>query len=143
MRFKSSDVWVTFFIVMALTTNIAFIYAWDMLHLTLAMIFNILATAAKYMMKRDELGDVSLGVSLVADLHMIPAFFIGFAAAGTLFGPMFVPIEGILMQPSDAMITVVGLSIGAAVANSVSVIMLVADELWKHTRRTKEKGDVD
>lgn len=136
MRFTSSDVWVTFFIVMALTTNIAFIYAWDMLHLTLAMIFNILATVAKYMMKRDELGDVSLGVSLVADLHMIPAFFIGFIAAGTLFGPLFVPTE-FLKVPSDAMITVVGLSIGAAVANSVSVIMLVADELWKHTRRTK------
>ena len=143
MRFKSSDVWVTFFIVMALTTNIAFIYAWDMMHLTLAMMFNILATAAKYMMKRDELGDVSLGVSLVADLHMIPAFFIGFVAAGTLFGPLFVPIEGVLMQPSDAMVTVVGLAIGAAFANGVSVIMLVADELWKHTRRAKEKDAVD
>jgi len=143
MRFKSFDVWVTFFIVMALTTNIAFIYAWDMLHLTLAMMFNILATAAKYMMKRDELGDVSLGVSLVADLHMIPAFFIGFVAAGTIFGPLFVPIEGVLMQPSDAMVTVVGLAIGAAFANGVSVILLVADELWKHTRRTKEKDAVD
>jgi len=47
------------------------------------------------------------------------------------------------MQPSDAMVIVVGLAIGAAFANGVSVILLVADELWKHTRRTKEKDAVD
>lgn len=141
MRIKSSDVWVTFFIVMALTTNVAFIYSWDMLHLTLAMLFNIGATAAKYMMKRDELGNVTLGVSMVADLHLIPAFLLGLTVAmksGSMFGPLFMP-EVAGQMPPEVVLGTVGLAIGAVVANAVSVIILVGDELWKHTMRTKTK----
>ena len=69
-----TNVWAAFFILMSLTTSVGFIYSWSAIDLFLAAVFNILATLIKYRDKhKNVLGEISLGASLVADLHLIPA----------------------------------------------------------------------
>lgn len=112
-----------FFIVLALTLNVAFV-AGDMDNpdhhsawlLFSAIVVNLLATLMK-LGDRSQIGALLLATALVADLQLL-------AAAGVW---TFSDAEGVLSGP--ALAGIVSLATGALVANVVSVTMLVADTL--------------
>ena len=115
-----ANVWTTFFILMSLTTSIGFIYSLSAVSLFLAATFNIVATVIKYRMKeKNILGEISLGASIVADLHLIPASLLVITTAAYW-----------VQLPSDSFTTIgaVGFAIGAVVANAVSVIIVIINE---------------
>ena len=115
-----ATVWATFFILMSLTTSIGFIYNWSATSLFLAAVFNITATFIKYRIKeKNILGEISLGASVVADLHLIPACLLVLTTSA-----YFVQL------PADDFATVgaIGFAIGAVVANIVSVVIVIINE---------------
>ncbi len=99
-------VFSTFFIIMALTTNVGFIYAPSKYELILAMSLNLIATTLK-LGSRGMLGAEMLATSLAADLHLIPAVYLFFAHSNV----------------SSAQ----GLALGAVVANIISVIFAIIE----------------
>lgn len=96
----------TFFIIMALTTNIGFIYDPTAYELIMATSFNLIATTLK-LGKRGIVSAEILATSLVADLHLLPALYLFF----------------VLQSVTSAQ----GLALGAAVANVISMIFVIID----------------
>lgn len=103
-------VFTTFFIIMALSTNIGFIFDPSAFELILATSFNLIATTLK-LGKRGILSAEILATSFVADLHLVPAVYMFFAVGNVLAAK--------------------GLAMGAAVANVISIIFIIID-LVKH-----------
>ena len=96
----------TFFIIMALTTNVGFIYDPTRYELIMATSLNLIATTLK-LGSRGMLGAEMLATSLAADLHLIPAV-IAFFVYGNIA-------------------TAKGLALGAVVANVISVVFVVIE----------------
>ncbi len=114
-----------FFVLLALTLNVGFAYGeidvamhhhvWE---LFAALVVSLIATVLKFG-DRSHLGAVLLASSLVADLHLI--------AAAVVWG-----ISSEVYQAGtdpDVVSTVVSLAVGALVANTASVILLVVETL--------------
>ena len=99
-------VFSTFFIIMALTTNVGFIYDPTGYELIMAASFNLIATTLK-LGKRGIVSAEILATSLVADLHLLPALYVFF----------------VLQSVTSAQ----GLAMGAAVANVISMIFVIID----------------
>ena len=111
-----------FVIVLALTLNVGFVAGdltdvrqHNVYELYAALFVSLIATVMKFG-DRSSLGSTMLATSLVADLQLIAA-----AVAW-----------GIYSQPNavlaaDQMSTVVSLAIGAAVANVISVVLLLVE----------------
>lgn len=112
-----------FFIVLALTLNVAFVVgeSADTSHHSIWLLFsavvvNLIATVLK-LGDRSQVGALLLATALVADLQLITSSVIW------AFADM---ANGI---PADTLVTVVSLATGALVANVVSVSLLVCDSL--------------
>jgi Ca2+/H+ antiporter, TMEM165/GDT1 family len=111
-----------FVIVLALTLNVGFIAGdindinhHNVYELFAALVVSLIATVMKFG-DRSPLGSSMLATSLVADLQLIAAAASwGFYASGA----------SVLTAHQGA--TVVSLSIGAAVANVVSVVLLIIE----------------
>lgn len=112
-----------FFIVLALTLNVAFVVGdatnpehhsiWLMFA---AVVVNLIATILK-LGDRSQVGAVLLATALVADLQLITAGIVwAFADDVTGLAP-------------GTLLTIVSLATGALVANIVSVTLLVCDSL--------------
>jgi len=69
-------VWITFFLMMALTTNAGFLVSGDVWELVIAAVFNLCALMVKWKLKTDFMGRVSLALSIAAVLHIVPAALI-------------------------------------------------------------------
>ena len=104
-------VWSDFFIFLALTSNIGFIFSHDPYQLVIAVGVNLLATVLKFGAKKILSAEL-LATALVADLHLIPA-------AVLYFTGVHVPLA-------------IGLAIGAAVANIISIIMLIIEIVFEY-----------
>ena len=110
---KWGKVFYIFFALMSLTTSAAFLYENSLLALFIAGSVNVVSTILK-MGVRNVLSAELLAGSLVADLHLIPAFFaLKFFQADTL---------------------AVGLVIGAVIANVYTLIISMIES-------AKEKED--
>ena len=111
-----------FVIVLALTLNVGFIVGdfnsideHNVYELFAALVVSLVATVMKFG-DRSPLGSTMLATSLVADLQLIAA-----AAAWGLYEAGSAALSG----PQTA--TVVSLAVGAAVANVVSVVLLIIE----------------
>ena len=110
-----------FFIVLALTLNVAFVagdFADSASHsvwiLFAAVVVNLTATVLK-LGDRSQVGALLLATALVADLQLLAASLI-WAFADVQSG-------------ADSLVTIASLATGALVANVVSVVLLVSDSL--------------
>lgn len=97
-----------FFIIMALTTGVGFIFAPSKYELIIATAMNLIATTLK-LGSRSRLGAEILATSFAADLHLIPAVYVYFS----------------LGDVKSAQ----GLVIGSVVANIISLIFVVIGHL--------------
>lgn len=104
-----------FFTLMSLTTTAGFIYEPNIVALFIACGVNIISTILKLGVK-NLLSAELLASSLVADLHLIPAFFI------------YISTENIKLT--------IALVIGAIVANLFSVVLALIE-----SAKNKEKDD--
>ncbi len=93
-----------FFIIMALTTGVGFIYAASSYELIIATAMNLIATTLK-LGSRSRYGPEILATSFAADLHLIPAVYIYFVSG-------------------DAK-SAQGLVLGSVVANIISLIFVI------------------
>ena len=114
-----------FFIVLALTLNVAFVLGDidDPNHhsvwlLFAAIVVNVVATLLK-LGDRSQIGSLLLATGLVADLQLV-------ACASIWTIALYATEVGLT---TVVMATIVSLAAGALVANTVSVTMLVADTL--------------
>ena len=114
-----------FFIVLALTLNVSFVVGdidnpahHDVIMLFLAIIVNLVATGLK-LGDRSQIGALLLATSLVADLQLLAAALVWAIA-------VHVTANGL---DSGSLVTIVSLAGGAAVANVVSVAMVVVETL--------------
>lgn len=119
---SSERVLFAFVIVLALTLNVGFITGditepghHNVYELFAAVVVSLIATIMKFG-DRSALGSTMLATSLVADLQLIAA-----AAAWGLYSQ-----AGTVLSAHQSA-TVVSLAIGAAVANVVSVVLLVIE----------------
>lgn len=112
-----SKVLSVFFVLMALTTVVGYIYDGDVFSLIMAISMNLIATTLK-LGSRTTLGNELFAASLVADLHLIPAAIIHFAA----------PERGELA---------IAMAIGAVVANGVGVLLVVIETVMASNRPRK------
>ncbi|MDQ7056161.1 MAG: DUF6394 family protein [Persephonella sp.] len=106
-------VWSDFFIFLALTSNVGFIFSHDPYQLVIAIGVNLLATVLKFGAKKILAAEL-LATALVADLHLIPATILYFMET-------HVPLA-------------IGLAIGAAVANVISIVMLVIEIIFEYQK---------
>ena len=106
-------VFYIFFALMSLTTSAAFLYENSLVALFIAGSVNIISTILKIGV-RNLLSAELLAGSLVADLHLIPAFF--------------------AMKFYDNDTIAVGLVIGAVIANIYTIIVSMIES-------SKEKAD--
>ena len=111
-----------FVIVLALTLNVGFVVGdieriehHDVYELALAIVVSLIATVMKFG-DRSLLGSTMLATSLVADVQLIAAAIVWGVAT----------VDGQAISTHDT-VTVVSLSIGAMVANVVSVVLLVIE----------------
>jgi len=111
-----------FVIVLALTLNVGFVVGdindithHDKYELALAIVVSLIATVMKFG-DRSLLGSTMLATSLVADVQLIAAAVVWASAT----------LNGAAISEHDTVI-VVSLSIGAMVANVISVILLVVE----------------
>lgn len=111
-----------FVIVLALTLNVGFVVGdindithHDKYELALAIVVSLIATVMKFG-DRSLLGSTMLATSLVADVQLIAAAVVWASAT----------LNGAAISEHDTVI-VVSLSIGAMVANVVSVVLLVIE----------------
>ena len=95
-----------FFALMSLTTNASFIYDHNPINLYIAGTVNLISTVLKIGV-RNILSAELLATSLVADLHLIPAFF--------------------LYHFGGDIEEAIALAIGALVANIVSTLLLLIE----------------
>ncbi len=112
-----------FFIVLALTLNVAFVVGetanpehHDLWLLFAAVVVNLIAMVLK-LGDRSQVGALLLATALVANLQLITASLL-WAFADTSAG-----------MAAGLIVTVVSLASGALVANIVSVALLVSDSL--------------
>jgi hypothetical protein len=111
-----------FFIVLAATLNFGFVYGdvadpehhhlWEFFA---AFVVNVIATALKFG-DRTQIGAVHLATSLVAVLQLTAAALVWFFAPP---GPLAV----------GTIVSIVSLSAGAALANLVSVVILIVETI--------------
>ncbi len=106
MRLKK--ILTDFFLLMALTTNISFIFNPNPYELVIAVIANLTATILK-LGEGKILATEMMAASLVADLHLIPAAFVYF-----------------LGDVSEA----VSLAIGALAANIISILLSIIEAIF-------------
>jgi hypothetical protein len=95
-----------FFALMSLTTTAGFLYEQNEIALFIAMSINLISTFLKIGIK-NTLSAELLASSLVADLHLIPAFLI--------------------LEISGNINVVIALSIGAIIANLFSMILVIVE----------------
>ncbi|MDY0321984.1 MAG: DUF6394 family protein [Arcobacteraceae bacterium] len=95
-----------FFTLMSLTTTAGFLYEPDVILLFIAASVNVISTILKIGVK-NLLSAELLASSLVADLHLIPAF--------------------IVMTSTDHLGLAIGLAIGAIAANMFSVALTLIE----------------
>ncbi|MDR2790708.1 MAG: DUF6394 family protein [Campylobacteraceae bacterium] len=95
-----------FFALMSLTTTAGFLYEQNEITLFIAMGINLISTFLKIGIK-NTLSAELLASSLVADLHLIPAFLI--------------------LEISGNLNVVIALSIGAIIANLFSLILVIVE----------------
>jgi hypothetical protein len=95
-----------FFTLMSLTTTAGFLYEPDVILLFIAASVNVISTILKIGVK-NLLSAELLASSLVADLHLIPAF--------------------IVMTSTDYLGLAIGLAIGAIAANMFSVALTLIE----------------
>lgn len=114
-----------FFIVLALTLNVAFVVGQleELAHhqvwvLFAAILVNLIATGLK-LGDRSQLGAILLSTSLVADLQLIVAALVWKLSADSLGGTL----------SPEGVVSAVSLATGALVANVISVVMVVCDAL--------------
>jgi len=106
-------VFYIFFTLMSLTTSAAFLYDHALVALFIAGSVNVISTIMKIGV-RNILSAELLAGSLVADLHLIPAFF--------------------AMKFYDNQELAVGLVIGAVIANLYTIVISIVES-------SKEKAD--
>ena len=114
-----------FFIILALTLNVAFVLGeidnpehHSVWLLFMAIVVNLFATLLK-LGDRSQIGALLLATALVADLQLIAS-----ASVWTI------AVHGVKVGLSTSVIVgVVSLAVGALVANVISVTMIVADTL--------------
>ncbi|OSM02583.1 DUF6394 family protein [Magnetofaba australis] len=99
-------IWTTFFLLMALTTTVSFLFHGNGYELIIAVCMNLIATMLK-LGTRHAIGSMMMSASLVSDFHLIPALG-AFYVAGNL-------------EMTKAMVW------GALVANAISVLFLVIE----------------
>ena len=111
-----------FIIVLALTLNAGFVVGdletiahHNVYELALAIVVSLIATVMKFG-DRSQLGSTLLATSLVADVQLIGAAVVW----------AFVSMDGAAVT-SQQSVTIVSLSIGALVANTVSVLLLIIE----------------
>lgn len=111
-----------FVIVLALTLNMGFIVGditnishHNVYELFAAVVVSLVATVMKFG-DRSPLGSTMLATSLIADLQLIAA-----AAAWGLYA------QGGAVLTEHQSVTIVSLAVGAAVANVVSVVLLIIE----------------
>lgn len=111
-----------FVIVLALTLNVGFVAGdladirhHNVVELFAALVVSLIATVMKFG-DRSPLGSTLLATSLVADLQLIAA-----AATWGFYGQLVADPSG------HQSATVVSLAIGAAVANVISVVLLIVE----------------
>ncbi|MDR2080720.1 MAG: DUF6394 family protein [Campylobacteraceae bacterium] len=95
-----------FFALMSLTTTAGFLYEQNEIALFIAMSINLISTFLKIGIK-NTLSAELLASSLVADLHLIPAFLI--------------------LEISGNINVVMALSIGAIIASLFSMILVIVE----------------
>lgn len=106
-------VWSDFFIFLALTSNVGFIFSHDPYQLVVAIGVNLIATVLKFGAKKILSAEL-LATALVADLHLIPAAFLYFSQTHTDLA--------------------IGLAIGAAVANVISIVLLFIEMVMEYRK---------
>jgi len=107
------SVFYMFFTLMSLTTSAAFLYEHSIVSLFIAASVNVISTLMKIGV-RNLLSAELLAGSLVADLHLIPAFF------------------ALQLYANESL--AVGLVIGAVIANTYTIIVSIIES-------SKEKVD--
>lgn len=100
-----------FFALMSLTTISGFLYAQNEVALFIAMSVNLISTLLKIGV-RNLLAAETFASSLVADLHLIPAFVV-YEIYGNVEKDMYILIQSLV--------------IGAVVANAFSLILVLID----------------
>ncbi len=115
----------SFFNVLALTLNFGFVLGelgnpahHHGIELFAVLVVNFITTGLK-LGDRSQIGAVLLSTSLVADLQLI---------AASIYWTVVVHITKTGLT-SDIMTSIVGLSVGALLANMISVLILVSDTL--------------
>lgn len=106
MRLKK--IMTDFFLLMALTTNLSFIFGPNHYELFITVVTNLTATILK-LGEGKILATEMTAASLVADLHLLPAAFLYF-----------------LGDTSEA----VSLAIGALAANTISVLLSIIEAVF-------------
>ena len=99
-----------FFTLMSLTTTAGFLYETNVILLFIAAVVNVLSTILKIGVKNILSAELFAG-SLVADLHLIPAFF------------------ALEMYHNEH--SAIGLAIGAVIANFFCVVLILIETI-KH-----------
>lgn len=112
-------VWSDFFIFLALTSNIGFIFSHDPYQLVVAIGVNLIATVLKFGVKKILAAEL-LATAFVADLHLIPAAIL-------YFSNFHVELA-------------IGLAIGAAVANIISLILLIVEIIFEYIKQEEENS---
>lgn len=107
-------VWSDFFIFLALTSNIGFIFSHDPYQLIVAIGVNLIATVLKFGAKKILSAEL-LATALVADLHLIPAAILYFSETHVDLA--------------------IGLAVGAAVANVISIILLFIEMVMEYRKQ--------
>lgn len=104
-------VWTTFFLLMALTTTVSYLWHENGYALIIAVSMNLVATTLKLGARR-MIGAMMMATSLVADFHLVPAVAAFFlfarpelatslvwgALAANLVGIVLLIIEAVLRQ---------------------------------------------
>ena len=103
-------VWVTFFLLMALTTTVSYLFHGNGYELIIAVSMNLIATTLK-LGERRTTGAMTMAASLVADFHLVPALWTFYYFGDTELAT--------------------SLAWGALVANIISVILLIAEAIMK------------
>ena len=103
-------VWVMFFLLMALTTTVSYLFHSNGYELIIAVSMNLIATTLKVGDRRTA-GAMAMAASLVADFHLIPALWTFYYFDNTELAS--------------------ALAWGAVIANIVSVILMVAEAILK------------
>ncbi|RUM57431.1 MAG: hypothetical protein DSY59_01790 [Persephonella sp.] len=110
---KWGKVWSDFFIFLALTSNVGFIFSGDPYQLIIALGVNLIATVLKFGAKKILAAEL-LATALVADLHLIPATILYFTHTHVDLA--------------------IGLAIGAVIANVISIIMLIIEIIFEYSK---------